>query len=135
MTLPPVPEPFYWTEQRWGAALRCRSLDPIARHLFTTRQLQLSSADDWQQLGEAIGAPVIGLTQVHGRDVVVIRRGVPPPPQDRPHADVLISNDPDIALSVRAADCVPLLLADATTGAVGAVHAGWRGTAAGAATA
>lgn len=137
MTLPSVPDPFYWTEQSWGGALRCRALDPIAPHLFTTRQLQLSSADDWRQVGKALGAAaVVTLTQVHGREVVAIRRGSPAPPtQGKPQADVLISDDPHVVLAVRAADCVPLLLADPKTGAVGAVHAGWRGTAAGAATA
>jgi YfiH family protein len=135
MTLPPVPEPFHWTAQRWGAALRCRALEPIATHLFTTRQLELSSEDDWRQVGEAVGAPVMSLTQVHGGDVVVLRRDSPLSTGVRPRADALVSDDPGVALSVRAADCVPLLLADARTGAVGAVHAGWRGTAAGVTTA
>lgn len=44
--------------------------------------------------------------------------------------DALITNDPGTALVVFTADCTPILLWDPVTGAVGAVHAGWRGTAA-----
>jgi YfiH family protein len=135
MSLPAVPEAFYWTDEAWGPALRCRALDPIATHLFTTRQLQLSSPADWAQAARAVGArEAVSLRQVHGNSVVVLRRGQPPLAA-RPDADALVSDDPDLALAVRAADCVPLLLADGRSGAVAAVHAGWRGTAARAATA
>lgn len=44
--------------------------------------------------------------------------------------DALITNVPGTALTVFTADCTPILLWDSATGAVGAVHAGWRGTAA-----
>jgi YfiH family protein len=47
-----------------------------------------------------------------------------------PECDALITNTPDLALVVFTADCTPILLHDPITGAVGAVHAGWRGTAA-----
>lgn len=45
--------------------------------------------------------------------------------------DALITDDPGVTLAVFTADCTPILLCDPVTGAVGAVHAGWRGTAAG----
>ena len=48
-----------------------------------------------------------------------------------PECDALITNDPGTALVVFSADCTPILLHDPVTGAVGALHAGWRGTAAG----
>jgi purine-nucleoside/S-methyl-5'-thioadenosine phosphorylase / adenosine deaminase len=143
MKLPAVPDTFYWTYESWGPALRCRPLDGIAHHLFTTRQLRLSSPDDWHRLARAIGvadANLIALKQVHGRGVVVVRRGGRSS-QGRHHdearheADVIVSDNPEAALAVRAADCVPLLVGDPKTGAVGAAHAGWRGTAAGAAAA
>lgn len=148
MSLPALPDSFIWTCETWGPALRCEPLQAIAPHLFTTRQLALSSRDDWDRLAQAIGAAETQtMTQVHGRNVHIVRapdhprremRATSPagsPVRFRPEADVLVSNDPRIAIAVRAADCAPVLIADPATGAVAAVHAGWRGTAAGAATA
>ena len=145
MSLPALPDSFVWIDAAWGPALQCTPLGAIAPHLFTTRHLALSSQEDWSRVAQAVGAKdVRTLTQVHGRNVHVIRspeglrhnvgQGFSPAAQ-RPEADVLVSDDPEMAIAVRAADCVPILIADPTTRAVAAVHAGWRGTAAGAATA
>lgn len=46
-----------------------------------------------------------------------------------PECDALITGDPGTALVIFTADCTPILLHDPVTGAVGAAHAGWRGTA------
>jgi YfiH family protein len=135
MTLPPVPDTFYWTSSACGLVLRCRALDPIGPHVFTTRHLPLSSAEDWERVAEAVGARrVATLEQVHGCKVVTLT-GDGHWPAQRPVGDALVSNDAAMAVAVRTADCVPLLLADAATGAVAAVHAGWRGTVARVATA
>jgi YfiH family protein len=132
MRLPPVPGTFEWIEQPWGSALRCRPLGEVAAHLFTTRQLQLTG-EGYRLLAEALGADSVAtVAQVHGADVVAVRRDAPHP-QGRPPADALVSDDRRVAVAVRAADCVPLLMADRARGVVAAVHAGWRGTAAGAA--
>jgi polyphenol oxidase len=45
--------------------------------------------------------------------------------------DALVTGTQGVAVSVRTADCFPILLADPGTRAVAAIHAGWRGTAAG----
>jgi YfiH family protein len=133
--LPTVPDGFEWTDESWGAALRCRPLAAYAPHLFTTRQLELSSPSQMRELAAAVDARDVAMvTQVHGRDVVVVRQGSPLT-ETRPEADVQISDATDIAIAVRAADCVPLLMADRIRGVVAAVHAGWRGTAARAAVA
>lgn len=49
--------------------------------------------------------------------------------RDYPECDGLVTNTPGVTLMVFTADCTPLLLHDPVTGAVGAAHAGWRGTA------
>ena len=50
--------------------------------------------------------------------------------RDYPECDALVTNTPGLALMIYTADCTPLLFHDPVTGAVGAAHAGWRGTAA-----
>jgi polyphenol oxidase len=66
------------------------------------------------------------LRQVHGAEVVVAGAG-----QDRPEADGIVTQVPGTTLMVRAADCVPVLLADPEARVVGAAHAGRAGLAAG----
>ena len=48
--------------------------------------------------------------------------------REYPECDALVTNDPGTALMIYTADCTPLLLHDPVTGAVGAAHAGWKGT-------
>lgn len=126
---------FEWTEEPWGAALRCRPLAAIAPHLFTTRLLDVSSREPLRSLAASVGArDVATVRQVHGRTVIVVRDGRPAA-EAQPEGDVLVSSSAESAIAVRVADCVPLLMADQARGVVAAVHAGWRGTAARAAVA
>ncbi len=66
--------------------------------------------------------------QVHSDRVVKVDGAWPGEP---PEADALITNRPGLMLSVRTADCLPILIADGRNKAVAAIHAGWRGTVAG----
>jgi YfiH family protein len=136
-SLPAVEPPFEWFEESCGPSLRCHPLSAVAQHLFTSRHLQLSGQDPegaWDALGVSLNVSpghVLWLHQVHGTGVMVVRAGEAAQQPGVTEGDALISNDPARAIAVKAADCAPILLADRRTGAVGAVHAGWRGTAAG----
>lgn len=74
----------------------------------------------------APGCVVADLSQVHGRHVAVAAPGEP-----RSEGDGIVTDQPDVVLLVRAADCVPVLLADPAAGVLGAAHAGRPGVAAG----
>jgi hypothetical protein len=65
--------------------------------------------------------------QVHG---CVIREVTDPltTREELEGVDALVTNSPGVAISVRTADCIPVLLYDPVHKAVAAVHAGWRGT-------
>lgn len=47
---------------------------------------------------------------------------------DLAEADALVTSEKDLTLTVFTADCIPILLWDAESGAVSAIHAGWRST-------
>ncbi len=70
------------------------------------------------------------MRQVHAARVLVVHAGEPPWPTP-PEADGVVVTTPGAGLVIKTADCVPVLLHDPETGAVGGAHAGWRGTAAG----
>lgn len=74
----------------------------------------------------APGDELADLHQVHGADVVLADPGAP-----RPHCDGVVTDRAGVVLLVRAADCVPVLLADPARRVVGAAHAGRKGVVAG----
>ncbi len=124
-------------------------------HCFTTRlggvsegylsslNLGMHRGDDPERVAEnyAILAELLDVScedfvvtrQTHSdivRAVVFSDRGNALVEGASPECDALITNTPGLALVVFTADCTPILLHDPVTGAVGAAHAGWRGTAA-----
>src|SRR5678815_2283951 len=109
----PVPAGFAWTQGPAGRALVSTRLQGVTEHLFTTRDLAFRGdrlADDFERLGAALdctGASVARVRQVHGAVVHIVRPGVPC--RDVPDADAIISLDPGRPVSVRIADCVPIL--------------------------
>ena len=103
-----------------------------ARHLFTSKDVELRDDEaEWRAVASSLGVTpdrLLLIRQVHGAGVAVARRGTPLP-WTTPEADVIVTDDPDVAIGVRVADCAPILLYDPRRHAAGAVHAGWRGTA------
>jgi YfiH family protein len=69
--------------------------------------------------------------QVHSAKVLAASKPRQGPPY--PKADGLVTNSPGLTLTMRFADCVPLLLIDPENHAIGMIHAGWQGTIRGAA--
>jgi hypothetical protein len=67
--------------------------------------------------------------QTHSADVVEADR--PWPQGERPRADAMVTDRPNLLLGILTADCAPVLFADHRAVVVGAAHAGWRGALAG----
>lgn len=127
------------------------AIPPAFRHGFTTRAGGVSAApfhslnlgmkwgdaagnviENRRRVLVASGARAIHLArQVHGATVLSVGAGDDPDRIARQEADGLCTDARGLAVGVYVADCVPVLIADARTGACAAVHAGWRGTLAG----
>ncbi len=114
---------------------------------FDTLNLGLHVGDDPEHVvtnrrraAAAFGAALEDVAfgrQVHGARAAVVGpeergRGACADDDALPSADVLVTVTPGITLAIMVADCVPLALVDPEARVLAAVHAGWRGTAAGA---
>jgi polyphenol oxidase len=96
----------------------------MARLLFTSRKFG-SLADPLpnekiSDLSKLIGRPVAVMHQVHGDQVIVVDAT-----PKTPTADALVTSNKEIALAVRVADCLPLLMYSENV--VAAVHVGRKG--------
>lgn len=146
---------FYWRERDGVRALVCASLEQDGfTNAFSTRlggvspmpedALNLAgfNEDDAENIyenrrrflklfdGEWL---ITGCWQVHGVDIRVVHsedeaKHKPGVLGDDQYCDALVSNTPNVLLTVKTADCVPILIGDPVTHAFAAVHAGWRGT-------
>lgn len=96
-------------------------------------------SENFRRFCHAIGADpdrLVKNCQVHGDVVRSVGDGDVMPYPGAPgveQADGLITDRPGLALTIFSADCIPVLLCDPVKGVAAAVHAGWRGTALGAA--
>jgi polyphenol oxidase len=72
-------------------------------------------------------AALYEVEQVHGGAVEHVDPSLPPEVFRSRSADALVSASAGCPVAVRVADCAAVLLADRASGAVAAVHAGWRG--------
>ena len=82
-------------------------------------------------------AALVFAHQVHGAGVTVVGaadrgRGVYRLDEAVAATDILVTNEPATVMVILVADCAPIALIDPEAGVMAAVHAGWRGTAAGA---
>jgi len=91
------------------------------RHFFGTRRQQGGADPSGAKV-------VVSVKQVHGTDSLVLDRPVAQEEVFAGEWDALVTNQPEVLLTVRTADCVPVLVHDPVRRVVAAIHAGWRGT-------
>jgi YfiH family protein len=115
--------------------------DLVIEVAFTDVSLSLGDAADpevreaaLRRLADATQAAPVLMHQVHGAAVHVIDggdAGDDPRVGSPVSCDAVVTAQPGVALLARAADCVPVLLADPATGWIAAVHSGRPGLAGG----
>ena len=107
----------------------------VSTGAFASLNCSLSGKDDAAAVREnrtraaaALGLPhqaLCGLTQVHGKRVVVAEDAWPE--DQRPEADGVVTRRAGLVLGIITGDCAPVLFADRSAGVIGGAHAGWRG--------
>lgn len=128
--------PAVFNDFDWLAAGESTRHGGISKAPFSFLNLGLYSDDlpdsvreNRKRFFDAFGAgesSVAGAYQVHGDAVLLVKK-----PGQYKGYDALITRQRGLFLTVTVADCTPILLADPVQRAVAAIHAGWKGTAAG----
>ena len=128
-----IAAPHCFTTRLGGVSQGVLSSLNIAHHRGDTAE---NVAANYEILGNALGfspKDLVLTRQTHSDMVRVVgpadAKGLDH--HQYPECDALITNCPGTGLVVFTADCTPILFWDPVTGAVGAAHAGWRGTASG----
>ena len=147
---------FYYKNTNGVITLHCAPLDEVAEHCFTTRKGGVSTGhlsemnlslsrearenvlENYRRVCAAEGFCMERMTltdQTHTATVRAVDEATAGmglyKESDIKDTDGLITDQADTPLAVFIADCAPVLLADRKSGAVAAVHSGWRGTLAG----
>ncbi|MEM1371410.1 MAG: polyphenol oxidase family protein, partial [Pseudomonadota bacterium] len=107
----------------------------ISQGIYASLNCGLGSADDRTAVLEnrsrvcralgAQGTKLVTVHQCHSAHAVVLSEH--PEPDELPKADGIVTTRPGLVIGALAADCAPVLFADAGAGVVAAAHAGWRG--------
>lgn len=116
----------------------------VSEGIYHSLNLGIATGDDeenirtnWEIFLEACG--IIGVSfvygkQQHGNRVLIVdeedKRPVSSSVPEKYYADGYVTNRRNVPLAVFTADCVPVLLHEKYAGVIGAVHCGWRSTAA-----
>jgi len=96
---------------------------------FSLRSFDLNHLSSRELVARAVGLEPTRLVvpeQVHSTRVIVVER-----PGPYPQTDGVLTNNPQLVLTIQVADCIPLFILDPVTCCFGLVHAGWRSIAKG----
>lgn len=122
----------FFTTRHGGVSTGAAATMDVGPALPAVEDLAGAIGENRRRLRRLLPADPVWLSQVHGRDAVLVTaanadtlRASPP------RADAAVTRERDVVLTVRTADCLPVLFADRAGSVLAVAHAGWRGLAAG----
>lgn len=106
----------------------------VSEGIYAGLNIGLGSDDDREIImenrrrateGVLPGSELVTVHQIHSAEVVTVTG--PIPLDQRPPADAMVTDQPDLLLGILTADCVPVLFYDPKANVIGAAHAGSKG--------
>ncbi|WP_240616833.1 peptidoglycan editing factor PgeF [Sphingorhabdus sp. YGSMI21] len=110
----------------------------VSEGIYAGLNIGLGSDDDRETImenrrrateGVLPGSELVTVHQIHSAEVMTVTG--PLPLDQRPQADAMVTDRPNLLLGILTADCVPVLFHDPEVKIIGAAHAGWKGALAG----